>query len=196
MRGAQGGWQLDSNWRTQVPGLDGVELARAFDGSTEGDQCGRAGRRASAKLSVMKRALQKAYAKAALPTSLREHGAASIRQRLYSGHHRLASLAREFLDHAADRCRRQAVSSDRKLADCLFASPMANVASAPLILFGLVAKGSAWYLVANAPSGMRTLFRVSRIEGATPWAKEVPCKRPKPVQPRGLLDARPRRNSR
>src|SRR5262249_13011952 len=26
MRGAQGGWQLDEDWRTQVPGLDEAEL--------------------------------------------------------------------------------------------------------------------------------------------------------------------------
>src|SRR5258708_3495060 len=26
MRGAQGGWQLDEDWRTQVPGLDESEL--------------------------------------------------------------------------------------------------------------------------------------------------------------------------
>ena len=26
LRGAQGGWQLDDDWRTQVPGLDDAEL--------------------------------------------------------------------------------------------------------------------------------------------------------------------------
>jgi predicted DNA-binding transcriptional regulator YafY len=40
---------------------------------------------------------------------------------------------------------------------------------------GLVAKGSAWYLVANTPAGMRT-FRVSRIERATPLNQS--CRRP------------------
>jgi len=41
---------------------------------------------------------------------------------------------------------------------------------------GLVAKGNVWYLVAQAPTGLRT-FRVSRIEEATLLDK--PCERPK-----------------
>jgi predicted DNA-binding transcriptional regulator YafY len=73
MRGVQGGWQLDSNWRTQVPGLDEVELRALLMAQPRviGD----------ARLaSAAERALQKLMA--ALPTSLREQ-AASIRQRLY-----------------------------------------------------------------------------------------------------------------
>jgi len=35
MRGSRGGWQLEENWRTQVPGLDEAEL-RAFLGTTAG----------------------------------------------------------------------------------------------------------------------------------------------------------------
>jgi predicted DNA-binding transcriptional regulator YafY len=40
---------------------------------------------------------------------------------------------------------------------------------------GLVAKGSAWYLIAMTPDGFRT-YRVSRIERAT--ALDEPCTRP------------------
>src|ERR1043165_7623941 len=73
LRGAQGGWQLDEGWRTQVPGLDEAEL-RAFlmvQPRVIGDK-----RLAAAA----ERALSKLMA--ALPVGLREQ-AASIRQRLY-----------------------------------------------------------------------------------------------------------------
>src|ERR1700747_2158539 len=32
LRGAQGGWQLDEQWRTQVPGLNDAELQGLFMG--------------------------------------------------------------------------------------------------------------------------------------------------------------------
>jgi predicted DNA-binding transcriptional regulator YafY len=161
MRGAQGGWQLDGNWRTQVPGLDEVELRALLMAQPRviGD---------TRLASAAERALQKLMA--ALPTSLREQ-AASIRQRLY-------------VDTTGWRPSRenlvmlpivqQAVSGDRKLA-IVYCKPNGERSKRTVDPLGLVAKGSAWYLVANTPAGMRT-FRVSRIEGATPL--KVPCKRP------------------
>jgi biotin operon repressor len=73
LRGAQGGWQLDENWRTQVPGLKESELRALLMAQPRviGD---------SRLAAAAERALEKLMA--ALPTSLR-HQAASIRQRLY-----------------------------------------------------------------------------------------------------------------
>src|SRR5215471_14617445 len=61
LRGARGGWQLEEDWRTQVPGLDEAELRALL----------------MAQPRVMGDTLL-----AALPSSLRER-VASIRQRLY-----------------------------------------------------------------------------------------------------------------
>src|SRR5690242_6876997 len=66
MRGAQGGWQLDEGWRTQVPGLDEAELRALLMAQPRvlGDK-----RLAAAA----ERALSKLMA--ALPVSLREQAA-------------------------------------------------------------------------------------------------------------------------
>jgi predicted DNA-binding transcriptional regulator YafY len=162
MRGAQGGWQLDGNWRTQVPGLDEAELRGLLMAQPRlvGDR-----RLASAA----ERALEKLMA--ALPTSLREQ-AASIRQRLYvdtngwrPSQENLAMLP----------IVQEAVSGDRKLV-IAYCKPNGERSERTIDPLGLVAKGSAWYLVANTSAGMRT-FRVSRIERATPLNQ--PCRRPR-----------------
>ena len=161
MRGAQGGWQLDGNWRTQVPGLDEVELRALLMAQPRviGD---------TRLASAAERALQKLMA--ALPSSLREQ-AASIRQRLYvdtSGWR----PSRESL--VTLPIVQEAVSRDRKLA-IVYCKPNGERSKRTVDPLGLVAKGNAWYLVANTPAGMRT-FRVSRIEAAT--LLNEPCQRP------------------
>src|SRR6185369_10369689 len=73
LRGASGGWQLDDDWRTRVPGLDEAELRALLMAQPRilGDpRLARAAERALDKLM------------AALPASLRDQ-AASIRQRLH-----------------------------------------------------------------------------------------------------------------
>src|SRR5215831_7945230 len=73
LRGAQGGWQLDEGWRTQVPGLDESELRALLMSQPRvlGDpRLAGAAERALAKLT------------ASLPTALREK-ALNIRQRLH-----------------------------------------------------------------------------------------------------------------
>jgi predicted DNA-binding transcriptional regulator YafY len=164
LRGAQGGWKLDEDWRTQVPGLDEAEL-RAFlmvQPRVIGDKRLAAG---------AERALSKLMA--ALPVSLREQ-AASIRQRLYvdpAGWHG----ANEDLSMLPTV--QHAVARDRKLK-IRYRKPEANGSTVnerivdPL---GLVAKGSSWYLVANTSRGYRT-YRVSRIENVTLLDKA--CERP------------------
>ncbi|MGH9332908.1 MAG: helix-turn-helix transcriptional regulator, partial [Vicinamibacteria bacterium] len=73
LRGSHGGWQLDEDWRTRVPGLDGAELRALLMAQPRvlGDaRLARAAERALDKLL------------ASLPVSLRQQ-AASIRQRLH-----------------------------------------------------------------------------------------------------------------
>src|SRR5215468_4770934 len=73
LRGAQGGWQLDEGWRTQVPGLDESELQALVMSQPRviGDV-----RLAAAAESALLKLM------AALPAALRER-AASIRQRVH-----------------------------------------------------------------------------------------------------------------
>ena len=161
-RGAQGGWQLDENWRTQVPGLDEAELRGLMMAQPRvvGDP----------KLaSAAQRALEKLMA--ALPPSLREQ-AASIRERLYvdTSGWRPTQENLAMLPIVQD-----AVARDRKLT-IVYCKPNGDRSERVVDPLGLVVKGSAWYLVAKAAAGMRT-FRVSRIERATPLAR--PCKRPR-----------------
>ena len=162
LRGAQGGWQLEGSWRTQVPGLDEAELRALLMAQPRviGDR-----RLASAA----ERALEKLMA--SLPASLREQ-AASIRQRLYvdTTGWRPSQENLAMLPIVQD-----AVSRDRKLA-IVYCKPNGERSKRTVDPLGLVAKGSAWYLVANTPAGMRT-FRVSRMERATPLKQ--PCRRPR-----------------
>lgn len=162
IRGAQGGWQLDENWRTQVPGLDASELRALMMAQPRiiGD---------SRLASAAERALEKLMA--ALPTSLREQ-AASIRQRLYvdTTGWRPSTENLAMLPIVQD-----AVARDRKLA-IVYCKPNGQRSERTVDPLGLVAKGMVWYLVANTTAGMRT-FRVSRIEKATLLAKA--SKRPR-----------------
>jgi predicted DNA-binding transcriptional regulator YafY len=160
LRGARGGWQLDEHWRTQVPALDEAELRALLMAQPRliGDsRLARAAERALGKLM------------AAMPVSLRAQ-AASIRQRLYvdATGWRAATEDLSQLELVQD-----AVSRDRKLAIQYRGArhkggEKTAAASQERIIdpLGLVAKGSAWYLVAGTPKGFRT-FRVSRIEKAT-----------------------------
>jgi predicted DNA-binding transcriptional regulator YafY len=161
LRGARGGWQLEEGWRTRVPGLDEAELRALLMAQPRvlGDaRLARAAERALDKLM------------AALPVSLRER-AASIRQRLHVDTTGWRGAAEDLtmLPIVQD-----AVSRDRKLAIRYWKAPRERVDRIvdPL---GLVAKGSAWYLVAHTSQGLRT-YRVSRVEEAR--LLDAPCERP------------------
>ncbi len=163
LRGARGGWQLDEGWRTQVPALDEAELLGLLmaqprvvgDGHLAG-----AAERALRKLT------------AALPSSLRER-AAAIRQRLYVDTTGWRGTPENL---AMLPIVQEAVSRDRKLSMIYRrAGETAEGDERVVDPLGLVAKGSAWYLVAQTPRGFRT-YRVSRIETAT--ILDAPCERP------------------
>jgi predicted DNA-binding transcriptional regulator YafY len=152
LRGQRGGWQLDDNWRTQVPAFDEAELRALLMSQPRviGDK----------RLAA---AAERAFNKliAALPVTMRAQ-AASMRQRLHvdatgwwGASHELAALP----------VVQDAVSRDRKLS---FHYRRANGERTERTVdpLGLVAKGTTWYLVAHTPNGLRT-YRVSRIDQAT-----------------------------
>jgi predicted DNA-binding transcriptional regulator YafY len=161
LRGSRGGWQLEENWRTQVPGLDESELRALLMAQPRalGD---------ARLVHAAERALGKLMA--SLPATMREQ-AASIRQRLYvdSAGWRGTSENLSMLpivQDAVSRDRRLAITYWRRGGECV---------ERTIDPLGLVAKGSIWYLVARTIDGFRT-YRVSRIEQAT--LLELPSERP------------------
>lgn len=151
-RGAQGGWELDEDWRTRVPGMDDAELSAllmAQPRAIGNPRLAAAAERAIGKLM------------AALPDSMRDR-ANAIRQRLYidtnGWHGSMENLA--MLPNVQD-----ALSCGRKLKIEYWKAGRERIERIvdPL---GLVVKGVAWYLFAGTPNGTRS-YRVSRIERAT-----------------------------
>jgi predicted DNA-binding transcriptional regulator YafY len=161
LRGAEGGWQLDEDWRTKVPGLDEAELRALLMAQPRviGD----------ARLAAAaERALGKLMA--SLPVPLRER-AESIRQRLYVDTAGWRGTTENLSMLGAVQ---EGVSRDRKLAIVYWRGGQ-DRAERIVDPLGLVAKGSAWYLVAGTPAGLRT-YRVSRIEDAK--LLDLPGERP------------------
>ena len=152
LRGAQGGWQLEKGWRTQVPGLDAAELSAllmAQPRALKEPRLAAAAERAMGKLM------------ASLPGNMREQ-AAAMRERLHvdANDWRPVSEDLSMLPAVQD-----AVARDCRLS---FDYTRADGERAPRTVdpLGLVAKGLSWYLVGRAPNGMRT-YRVSRMEAVT-----------------------------
>lgn len=161
LRGAGGGWRLDEGWRTRVPGLEEAELQALLlaQPRTLGDaRLARAAERALDKLV------------AAMPAALREQ-AASLRQRLHVDGTGWRGVPEDLTALPAVQ---EAVAHDRKLAFG-YRRPGKERSERVVDPLGLVAKGSAWYLVARTPDGFRT-YRVSRMDGARPL--DQPCERP------------------
>ncbi|HXC97480.1 MAG TPA: YafY family protein [Edaphobacter sp.] len=155
LRGAQGGWQLEQGWRTQVPGLDEAELRALLMTQPR-----------ALSDPAMRAASERAFGKlmAALPGRMREQ-AAAMSERLHidpTGWH-ASSEDLSVLPIVQD-----AVARNCKLT---FDYTRADGESAPRTVdpLGIVSKGMAWYLVARAPNGMRT-YRVSRMKAVTPLA--------------------------
>ncbi len=150
LRGAEGGWGLDPNWRTQVPAMDEEELRAMLmaQPSSLGDpQLAAAAERAFGKLM------------AAMPVPLQAQ-AQSLRARLHID----PSGWRPFNeDLRMLPVVQEAVQQDRKLA---FRYPKASGPEGRTVdPLGLVSKQGVWYLVARTPNGMRT-YRVSRMTEA------------------------------
>lgn len=151
VRGAHGGWQLDEDWRTQVPGLDEAELRALLMAQPRalGDKrLAAAADRAIAKLM------------AALPQPLRER-ASSIRDRLYIDTTGWRGTTENLSMLAIVQ---DAVAQDRKLTFWYWRAGRERVERTVNPL-GLIAKGSTWYLYAGTDRGNRT-YRISRMEDA------------------------------
>jgi predicted DNA-binding transcriptional regulator YafY len=155
IRGSQGGWQLESGWRTQVPGLDSAELSALL--MSQPRALGEPGLVAAA---------ERAFAKlmAALPGRMREQ-AAAMRERLHvdATGWRPSTEDLSMLPIVQD-----AVARNCKLT---FDYTRADGQKAPRTVdpLGIVSKGSSWYLVGRAPNGLRT-YRVSRMQSVTALA--------------------------
>ena len=155
LRGAQGGWQLEKGWRTQVPGLDAAELRAllmAQPRALSEPRLAAAAERALGKLM------------ASLPGAMREQ-AVAMRERLHvdANDWRPVSEDLSMLPAVQD-----AVARDCRLS---FDYTRADGERGPRVVdpLGLVVKGMSWYLVARTPRGMRT-YRVSRMRAVMPLA--------------------------
>jgi predicted DNA-binding transcriptional regulator YafY len=173
LRGSRGGWQIEENWRTQVPGLDEAELRALLMAQPRvlGDhKLAAAAERAMGKLM------------ASLPLPLRAR-AESMRQRLYVDTTGWFGTAEDLsllpiVQEAVARDRKMKIrySSRRSRSEReVNHGEPTNTSFRVLDPLGLVAKGSTWYLIANTAKGFRT-FRISRIESAI--LLDVPCERP------------------
>ncbi|HEY1985009.1 MAG TPA: YafY family protein [Terracidiphilus sp.] len=152
LRGAQGGWELEKGWRTQVPGLDEAELRALL--MAQPRVVGNS-RLAAAAQSALNKLM------AALPGPMREQ-ATAMRERLHVDPEGWWDTGEDLsmLSVAQD-----AVARERQLAfDYVRGDGQRSARTVDP--FGLVAKGTIWYLVARTAKGMRT-FRVSRMTGAT-----------------------------
>jgi predicted DNA-binding transcriptional regulator YafY len=168
LRGAQGGWQLAEGWQTSVPGLEEQELRALLMAQPPrvlGDlRLASAAERAMGKLM------------ASLPAAMRQQ-AVTIRERLFidvegwrGSRENLSMLP--IVQDAVWRDRQLQIRYVRGGRDTGGREPASREPggrdSTERIVhpLGLVAKGTAWYLVANTADGFRT-FRISRIECAT-----------------------------
>jgi len=149
IRGAQGGWQLEKGWRTQVPGLDESEIHALLMAQPRG--LGNARLAATAQ-----RALDKLMA--AMPEPMKAQ-AAHLQQRLHVDPTGWRDTGEDLSMLAAVQ---DAVARDRKLSFD-YTKADGEASSRTVDPLGLVSKGLTWYLVARTAKGIRT-FRVSRMK--------------------------------
>lgn len=161
LRGSRGGWQLDENWKTQVPGMEQSELHALL--MAQPRVIGNARLEAAAE-----RALNKLMA--ALPVPMREQ-ASSIRQRLFVDTTAWRGTAE---DLSMLPLVQEAVARDRKLF-FQYQKTSGERSERMVDPLGLVAKGNTWYLVARTGDHFRT-YRVSRIQLAR--LLDSNCERP------------------
>ena len=152
IRGAQGGWELEKGWRTQVPGLDEGELRALLMAQPRAVGHSRLAAAAESALNKLM---------AALPVPMQAR-AAAMRERLHVDPTGWRGTGEDLSMLAAVQ---EAVAGDRRLA---FDYTRADGQTGPRTVdpLGVVAKGLTWYLVARGGSGMRT-YRVSRMAAVT-----------------------------
>jgi predicted DNA-binding transcriptional regulator YafY len=150
-RGPGGGWSLDPGWRTNLTGLDGSELSAVFLAQPPRvlADLGLAGAAERATVKLL----------ASLPAVQRDR-AGIVRERL---HIDLTGWSGQRDDPVWLPVVQDAVWQDRRLK-VRYRSPNSGNEERERLLdpLGLVAKGSAWYLVARCEGESRT-WRVARI---------------------------------
>jgi len=152
MRGAQGGWQLEKGWRTNVPGLNEAELNALLMAQprTLGNT-----RLTTAAQSALNKLM------AAMPEPMKAQ-AAHLRQRLHVDPTGWRDTGEDLSMLSAVQ---DAVARDRRLSfDYTRADGQQSGRTVDPL--GLVSKGLTWYLVARTTDGMRT-FRVARMQRVT-----------------------------
>jgi predicted DNA-binding transcriptional regulator YafY len=161
-RGANGGWSLVDGYETHLTGLSATEIQALF--ATRPD-------RLLADLGLHE-ASEAALVKllAALP-SVSRRDAEHARQRL---HVDAAGWGRTDEDVSALPALQEAVWEERRVR-FLYLRPEAEPAARVADPLGLVAKGSAWYLVAAVDGEPRT-YRVSRVRDVV--VGDEPARRP------------------
>jgi predicted DNA-binding transcriptional regulator YafY len=152
VRGAQGGWQLEKGWRTNVPSLDEAELRALL--MVQPRAVGHP-RMAAAAQSAFNKLM------AAMPEPLKAQ-AAHMQQRLHVDPTGWRGTGE---DVSMLTVVQEAVARDRKLT-FEYTKADGEESSRTVDPFGLVSKGLSWYLVARTAKGMRT-FRVSRMRKVT-----------------------------
>jgi predicted DNA-binding transcriptional regulator YafY len=152
VRGAQGGWELEKGWRTQVPGLNEGELRALL--MAQPRALGHS-RLAAAAESALNKLM------AAMPIPMQAQ-AAAIRERLHVDPTGWRGTGE---DLSMLPLVQEAVAGDRKLA---FDYTRADGQTGPRTVdpLGVVAKGLTWYLVGRGSNGLRT-YRVSRMAAVT-----------------------------
>lgn len=155
LRGAQGGWEIQKGWRTQVPGLDAAELRALLMAQPRA-------LREPRLAAAAERALNKLMA--SLPGAMQEQ-AAAMRERLYVDATDWRPVSEDLSMLPAVQ---EAVARNCRLS---FDYVRADGERGPRVVepLGLVVKGMSWYLVARTPRGMRT-YRLSRMCSVTPLA--------------------------
>jgi predicted DNA-binding transcriptional regulator YafY len=150
-RGRSGGWSLDRAWRTNLTGLNAQELSALFLAQPP---------RVLADLGLAGAADQALVKlQASLPAVQRQR-AALVRERL---HVDLSGWTAHD-DPGWLSLVQEAVWQDRRLA-IRYSTARGETIERSVDPLGLVAKGSAWYLVARTDDGLRT-YRVGRIAEA------------------------------
>jgi predicted DNA-binding transcriptional regulator YafY len=153
MRGAQGGWQLEKGWRTNVPGLNESEIHALLMAQPRG--LGNHSKLAAAAQSAMNKLM------AAMPEPMKAQ-AAHLQQRLHVDPTGWRDTGEDLSMLAAVQ---DAVARDRKLTFD-YTKADGEQSSRTVDPLGLVSKGLTWYLVGRTAKGMRT-FRVSRMKRVT-----------------------------
>lgn len=159
-RGSSGGWSLLGEYRTNLTGLNEAEIQSLFVTQPP---------KLLADLRLQK-ASEGALLKllAALPAMYR-HGAEQARRRI---HIDTAGWSRQEESVPLLPVLQEAIWSERKLRFTYQRGPGCDDVEREVDPLGLVAKGSAWYLVAGVAGDVRS-YRISRVSGAE--VLDQPC---------------------